>query len=81
MQRLNLKFPEGATHRARLARITQENAAVKLQTHGKYCKYSREYETGFVLLKAAHSHISVWELLLGQSHWEAIFSWFQCGIG
>lgn len=55
-QRLNPKFPEGATHRARLARITQENTALKLQTHGKY---SREYATCFTLLKAAHFHISV----------------------
>lgn len=48
-ERLNPKFPEGATRRARLARITQENTAVKLHTHGKYCKNKQEYESGFVL--------------------------------
>lgn len=59
MQTLNPRFPEGVTRRTCLAGITQENTAGKLQTHSKYCKYSQEYETGFVLLKAPQSHISV----------------------
>lgn len=81
-QPINPKFPEGATRRARLARITQENTAGKLQTHSKYCKYSQEYGTGFVLLKAPHSHISLFgSYYMVSLTGEAIFPWFQCGIG